>query len=62
MMLLHRRLAKLEARRPAEGTAQMVDANDLDPAVLKMWLSVDIDQMTLAQLDLLEENLRRLPV
>ena len=27
-----------------------------------LWLAVDIDQMTLAQLDLLEENLRRLPV
>jgi hypothetical protein len=40
----------------------MVDANDLDPAVLALWLAVDIDQMTLAQLDMLEDNLRRLPV
>jgi hypothetical protein len=40
----------------------MVDAEDLDPEVLALWLSVDIDQMTLAQLDLLEDNLRRLPV
>ena len=40
----------------------MVDANDLDPAVLAVWLSVDIDHMTVAQLDMLEENLRRLPV
>ncbi len=62
MMPLHRRLAKLEARRPAKGLAQMVDANDLDPAVLALWLAVDIDNMTLAQLDLLDENLRRLPV
>jgi hypothetical protein len=62
MTSLHRRLAKLEARRPAGGAEQMVDANDLDPAVLALWLAVDIDQMTLAQLDLLEENLRRLPV
>lgn len=62
MTPLHRRLSKLEARRPAQGLAQMVDANDLDPAVLALWLSVDIDQMTLTQLDLLEENLRRLPV
>jgi len=57
---LHRRLSKLEARRPAQRTAQMVDANRLDPAVLALWLAVDIEQMTIAQLDLLEENLRRL--
>ena len=40
----------------------MADANDLDPEVLAMWLAVDIDHMTLDQLDLLEDNLRRLPV
>lgn len=62
MTPLHRRLSKLEARRPAQGLAQMVDANNLDPAVLALWLVVDIDHMTLAQLDLLEDNLRRLPV
>jgi len=62
MTPLHRRLSKLEARRPARGVAQMVDANNLDPAVLALWLAVDIDQMTLAQLDMLEDNLRRLPV
>jgi hypothetical protein len=62
MSPLARRLSKLEARRPAQGLAQMVDANDLDPAVLALWLAVDIDNMTLAQLDLLDENLRRLPV
>ncbi len=57
---LHRRLSKLEARRPARRPAQMVDANRLDPAVLALWLAVDIEQMTPAQLDMLEENLRRL--
>lgn len=62
MSVLHRRLTKLEARRPAQGPVQLVDANDLDPAVLALWLSVGIDQMTLAQLDMLEENLRRLTV
>ena len=41
---------------------QMIDANLLDPEVLALWLAVDIDQMTLDQLDLLEDNLRRLPV
>ena len=40
----------------------MVDANLLDPEVLALWLAVDIDQMTLDQLGLLEDNLRRLPV
>ena len=40
----------------------MIDANDLDPAVLALWLAVEINQMTLFQLDLLEGNLRRLPV
>jgi hypothetical protein len=59
---LHRRLSKLEARRPAKGPAQMVDANLLDPAVLALWLAVDINQMNLDQLDLLEANLRRLTV
>ena len=62
MMPLLRRLSKLEARRPAQGVAQMDDANDLDPAVLALWLAVDIQHMTLAQLDMLEDNLRRLPV
>jgi hypothetical protein len=62
MTFLHRRLSRLEARRPAKGPVVMVDANDLDPEVLALWLAVGIDQMTLAQLDLLEENLRRLPV
>ena len=62
MSLLLRRLAKLEARRPAQGPAQMVDASLLDPTVLALWLAVDIDKMTLAQLDLLETSLRKLPV
>jgi uncharacterized protein YbjT (DUF2867 family) len=62
MSPLARRLSKLEARRPAQGTVQMVDANLLDPEVLAIWLAVEIDQMNLSQLDMLEENLRRLPV
>ena len=41
---------------------QMVDANLLDPEVLALWLAVGIDEMTLDQLDLLEANLRRIPV
>lgn len=57
---LSRRLTKLEQRRPAQGPAQMVDASLLDPEVLALWLAVDINQMTLAQLDMLEANLRKL--
>ena len=59
---LHRRLSKLEARRPAQGPAQMIDASLLDPEVLAIWLALDIDQMNLAQLTMLEENLKRIPV
>ena len=62
MSPLARRLAKIEARRPAQGLVQMIDANLLDPEVLALWLAVDIDQMNLEQLDLLEDNFRRLPV
>jgi hypothetical protein len=59
---LSRRLTKLEARRPVHGPAQMVDASALDPDVLALWLAVGIEQMNLDQLNLLEENLRRLTV
>ena len=61
MSPLARRLSKIELRRPAQGPVQMIDANFLDPEVLAIWLAVDIDQMTLAQLDLLEGALRKLP-
>ena len=57
---LSRRLSKIEARRPAQGPAQMVDANLLDPEVLALWQMVPIDQMTLSQLDRLEANLKKL--
>ena len=59
---LSRRLSKLEARRPAQGPVQMIDPCLLDPEVLALWLTVDINQMSLAQLDMLEDNLRRIPV
>jgi len=62
MSPLARRLSKIEARRPAQGPAQLVDANLLDPAVLALWLAVGVNEMNLSQLDLLEDNLRRLPV
>ena len=62
MNSIHRRIAKLESRRPSPVAAHMVDPNDLAPDVLALWLTVDIKEMTLAQLDLLDENLRRLSV
>lgn len=60
MSPLARRLAKLEARRPAQGPVQMIDVSLLDPEVLVFWQMVPIDQMSLAQLDMLEANLRKL--
>ena len=60
MSSLARRLAKIEARRPAQGPVQMIDANLLDPEVLALWLTVDINHMSLSQLDLMESNLKRL--
>jgi len=62
MNSIHRRIARLESRRPAPVAAHMIDPHDLDPAVLALWLTVDINEMTLSQLDLLDENLRRLSV
>jgi hypothetical protein len=60
MSPLARRLSKLEQRRPAQGRVQMIDPCLLDPEVLALWQMVPIDQMTLSQLDLLEDNLRKL--
>ena len=62
MNSIHRRTARLESRRPASVAAHMIDPHDLDPDVLALWLKVDISEMTLAQLDLLDENLKRLTV
>ena len=61
MHKLSRRLSKLEALRPSPVAAHMIDPHDLDPEVLALWLTVDISEMTLSQLDLLDENLKRLP-
>lgn len=40
----------------------MLDTKQLDPAVFALWRSVGTDQMTLAQLGLLEADLRRFTV
>jgi hypothetical protein len=60
MSPLARRLSKIEARHPAHGPLQMIDANLLDPEALALWFAVDIDAMTLSQLDMLEDALRKL--
>ena len=60
MHKLCRRIAKLESRRPSPVAAHMIDPHDLDPAVLALWLAVDINEMTLSQLEQFEENLKRL--
>ena len=60
MSPLARRLTKIEARRPAQGPVQIIDPSLLDPEVLALWLSLDIDQMNLDQLDMLEDNLRKM--
>ena len=44
------------------GRGVMIDPHELDPDVLAVWLAVDISEMTLAQLDQLDENLKRLTV
>jgi hypothetical protein len=62
LVALQRRISKLEKRHPAQGLAQMLDTKQLDPAVLALWCSVGVDQMTLAQLALLEADLRRFTV
>ena len=62
MNSIHGRIARLEFRRPAPVAAHMIDPHDLDPAVLAIWLTIDINEMTLSQLDMLDENLRRLSV
>ena len=60
MNSMHRRIAKLESLCKAPAAAHMIDPHDLDPAALALWLTVDISEMTLSQLDQLDENLQRL--
>jgi len=56
---LRSRLSELEARRPTEGLARMIDANDFDPVVHAIWLAVGIAEMNLFQPDLLVDRLNR---
>ena len=60
MSPLSRRISKIEARCPAHKPVQLVDPSLLDSEVLAVWLAVDINHMTIAQLDMLEANLRKL--
>jgi hypothetical protein len=62
MNSIHRRLAKLESRRPvAAPTGRMIAFDDLDPAIAAMFLSVDCDvnRMSLAQLVQWEAEINR---
>ena len=60
---LTRRLERLEARhRPKSAAGPCVPVSALSPTVAALWQTVGMDQMTLAQLNLLEADLRRLTV
>ncbi len=58
---MNRRLARLEAQRPKRVSGPMIEFACLSPQVQALWLAVDgdVDRMTLTQLDLLAEDLRR---
>jgi len=59
---LHRRLTKLEARRPlAQRTGRMISFEEMDPAMVAMYLALDCDvgRMSLDQLNLWEAEIMR---
>ena len=56
---IHRRIARIEAQRPKRVSGPMIEFSCLLPEVQAIWQTVAINQMTLAQLNLLEEDLRR---
>lgn len=64
MITLVRRIAKIEAQRPKRVSGPMIEFSCLSPQVQALWLAVDgdVDRMTLTQLDLLAEDLRRFTV
>jgi len=62
MNSIHRRLARLESRRPvAPPTGRMIAFEELDPAMAAMFLSVDgdVNRMSMAQLLLWEAEINR---
>jgi hypothetical protein len=64
MIALVRRIAKIEAQRPKRVSGPMIEFACLSPQVQALWLAVDgdVNRMTLAQLDMLAEDLRRFTV
>jgi hypothetical protein len=59
---LHRRIAKLEARRPlAQPAGRMISFEEMDPAMVAMYLALDCDveRMSLDQLNLWEAEIMR---
>ena len=59
---LHRRIARLEARRPpAQPTGRMISFEEMDPAMVAMYLALDCDvgRMSLDQLNLWEAEIMR---
>lgn len=58
---LYRRLTRLEAQRPKRVSGPMVSFSCLSPEVQAMWLAADgdLNQMNLAELDVLAADLRR---
>lgn len=59
---LNRRIAKLEARRPfAKPTGRMISYDEMDPAMVAMYLALDCDveRMSLDQLNLWEAEIMR---
>lgn len=60
MIALVRRIAKIEARRPKRVSGPLVSFSCLSPEVQAMWLAADgdLNQMTLAELDVLAAELQ----
>lgn len=61
MIALVRRIAKIEAQRPKRVSGQMVSSSCLSPQVQALWqaLDGDVNLMSLAELDMLADDLRR---
>jgi hypothetical protein len=61
MIALVRRIAKIEAQRPKRVSGPMIEFACLCPQVQALWLAVDgdVNRMTLAELNMLAEDLRR---
>lgn len=65
MNSLARRISDLEGRLPVEEPpGRRISLDELNPAVAAMWLAVDLDlnRLTLAQLEILRVELKRFTV